>query len=62
MNLLTKEKLQILVVKDKNNLAIPDNMLPDLTDDEVDYLAMYLNPRYENPLFKQIYIRLLDDL
>ncbi len=31
------------------NLAIPDNMLPDLTDDEVDYLAMYLNPRYENP-------------
>ena len=31
------------------NLAIPDSMLPDLTDDEVDYLAMYLNPRYENP-------------
>jgi hypothetical protein len=31
------------------NLAIPDSMLPNLTDDEIDYLAMYLNPRQENP-------------
>ena len=31
------------------NLAIPNSMLPNLTDDEIDLLAMYLNPRQENP-------------